>query len=58
MVLLRGKYRSIAYDKKSAAVQKSNNLNIQLNFCMLASCGAGMVLAAKGCKYHSAKKHN
>ena len=31
-MLLRGKYRSIAYDKKYDAVQKSNNLNIQLNF--------------------------
>ena len=32
MVLLRGEYKPITYDKKYDAVQKSNNLNIQLNF--------------------------
>ena len=54
-MLLRGKYRPIAYDKKSAAIQKSNNWNIQSNSCMLGACEAGMVLAAKGCKCHSGK---
>lgn len=43
---------------KSAAIQKSDNWNIQSNSCMLGACEAGMVLAAKGCKCHSAKKHN
>ena len=55
MVLLRGEYRPITYDKKYDAVQKSDNWNIQSNSCMLTSCEAGMVLAAKGCKCHSAK---
>ena len=55
MVLLRGEYRPITYDKKYDAVQKSNNLNMQSNSCMLGACEAGMVLVAKECKCHNGK---